>query len=139
MSSIHYNTFKTLWWYYLFFKIYQDTQINSWNISNIIMGFKKGLWRIQFKSYLPIIEEIEFTFFFDSDPYLVFWLKEFCNYILHILNWVIAMQNGFFFGYNFGQGEVCCLYKSEVCVAGGIISFFNILKPRSPNRQTFIK
>ena len=94
MSSIHYNTFKTLWWYYLFFKIYQDTQINSWNISNIIMGFKKGLWRIQFKSYLPIIEEIEFTFFFDSDPYLVFWLKEFCNY--YILNWVIAMQNGFF-------------------------------------------
>ena len=32
------------------------------------MGFKKGLWRIQFKSYLPIIEEIEFTFFFRLRP-----------------------------------------------------------------------
>ena len=59
------------------------------------MGFKKGLWRIQFKSYLPIIEEIEFTFFFRLRPLSGFLTEGILQLSMYI-NWVIAMQNGFF-------------------------------------------
>ena len=88
------------------------------------MGFKKGLWRIQFKSYLPIIEEIEFTFFFRLRPLSGFLTEGILQLYTTYIKLGYCNAKWIFFGYNFGQGEVCCLYKSEVCVAGGIISFF---------------